>query len=147
MKTTTMKWAMTAMVTGSIFFSCKKEKSDPPGCSINVENLSGSYKLTALQYKATATAAPVDYLAFRDACEADDIIILRNNGTYEYNDAGTVCTPGGNEHGSWELKGNTLTSDGTLNGTIADYDCKTLTYYVENSIVAGDRLTFTMEKQ
>jgi Lipocalin-like domain len=147
MKTTTTKWAIMAMTAGTVLFSCKKEKSNTPGCSISVESLSGSYKLTGLQYKATAAAAPIDYLAFRDACEADDIIVLKNNGTYEYNDAGTVCTPSENEHGTWKLNGNTLTSDGTLNGTIASYDCKTLTYYVENSIAEGDKLTFTMVKQ
>ncbi|PSL47361.1 lipocalin-like protein [Chitinophaga niastensis] len=147
MKTITMKWALIATVSSSMLFSCKKEKSNTPECSISITNLSGSYKLTALQYKSTVTAAPVDYLASMDACEKDDIITLKSNGTYDYNDAGTVCTPKKTDHGTWKLNGSTLTSDGTLNGTIASYDCKTLIYYVENSIVAGDKLTFTMVKQ
>ncbi len=142
-----MKWTFMALTAGMIFFSCRKEKSDASGCSISMAGLSGSYKLTALQYKPSATAAPLDYLATMEACEKDDILILQSNGTYNYNDAGTICTPNGTDHGTWSLSGKTLTSDGKLNGTIASYDCKTLVYYVENALVAGDRLTFTMVKQ
>ncbi|MGO4288986.1 lipocalin family protein [Chitinophaga sp. RAB17] len=147
MKTTTMKWALIAMTAGTMIFACKKEKSSTPECSINVTSLSGAYKLTALQYKASATAAPVDYLAFMEPCEKDDIITLKSDGTYKYNNAGTVCESDKIGDGTWQLSGNTLTSDGQLNGTIASYDCKTLTYYVENSIQPGDKLVFTMVKQ
>lgn len=147
MKTTTMKGALMAILLGSVFFSCKKEESSKSECSISMIGLSGSYKLTALQYKSGATATPVDYLAFMDACEKDDILILKSNGTYSTNDAGTACTPPESSGGTWQVSGNTLTSDGNLNGTIARYDCKTLVYYVDNAIIAGDRLTFTMSKQ
>ncbi|RAK35887.1 UNVERIFIED_ORG: lipocalin-like protein [Chitinophaga ginsengisegetis] len=146
MKIITMKWVLVAIATSCIL-SCQKEESNAPGCSISMTGLSGTYKLTALKYQASAAAAPVDYLASMDACEKDDIITLKSDGTYEYNDAGTVCTPAESKHGAWQVKGNTLTSDGTLNGTVASYDCKTLVYYTENSIVAGDKLTFTMVKQ
>ena len=142
-----MKWALMCIVTSAILFSCKKEESQPSGCSISMTGLAGSYKLTALQYKASAAATPVDYLAGMEDCEKDDIITLKGDGTYIYNDAGTVCTPVKSDHGTWQVKGNILTSDGTLNGTVVSYDCKTMVYYVENSLVAGDRLTFTMVKQ
>jgi hypothetical protein len=142
-----MKWALMAIASGSMLISCKKEKSSTSDCSISMTGLSGSYKLTALQYKVSATASPVDYLAFMDDCEKDDILTLKSDGTYSVNDAGTVCTPPDNQKGTWLVKGNTLTSDGELNGTVASYDCKTLVYYVDNSIVTGDRLTFTMVKQ
>jgi hypothetical protein len=147
MKTITMKWALMAITLGSMFFSCKKEKSSTSECSISMDGLSGSYKLTALQYKSNANAAPVDYFSYMDDCEKDDILILKNDGTYKVNDAGTVCTPSNAQNGSWLVSGNKLISDGILNGTVASYDCKTLVYYTENSIVAGDRLTFTMVKQ
>ncbi len=142
-----MKWALMGIAAATILFSCKKEKSEPAGCSISMTGLAGAYKLTALEYKASAAAKPVDYLAAMEACEKDDIITLKSDGTYQYSDQGTVCTPVKNDQGTWQVKGNTLTSDGTLNGTVASYDCKTMVYYVENSIVAGDRLTFTMVKQ
>jgi len=147
MKTTTKTWMLIAMISGNLFFSCKKEDSKPAGCSINMTSLAGSYKLTSLQYKSDASAAPVDYLQFMEDCEKDDILILKDDGTYVSNDVGAVCTPAENAEGAWLVKGNTLTSDGVLNGTIASYDCKTMIYYTDNAIRPGDRLTFTMVKQ
>lgn len=142
-----MKWALIATALVSIFFSCKKEKSSTSECSISMTGISGSYKLTALQYKPDANSAPLDYFSYMDDCEKDDIITLNSNGAYNYNDAGTVCTPQEDLNGTWVLNGNTLVSDGIFNGTISSYDCKTLVFYTENSIVKGDRLTFTMMKQ
>src|SRR5258708_3232487 len=145
MKTITPKWAIVLIMLSGMLFSCSKKDNNVPECKINMASLSGSYKLTAVQYKSSPTAAPLDYLALMDACEKDDILILKSDGTYDYNDAGTVCTPSGTSHGSWQVTGNTLTSDGTLNGTVASFDCKTMVYYVENS--PGNRFTFTMERQ
>lgn len=147
MKAVTLKWPLITMALSSMIFSCNKEHDNTPECKISMASLSGSYKLTALQYKSGTTATPVDYLASMDACEKDNILILKSDGTYNSDDAGTVCTPSETDNGTWQVEGNTLTSDGTLNGTIASYDCKTLVYYIENSIKEGDRLTFTMVKQ
>ncbi|MGG9962448.1 lipocalin family protein [Ferruginibacter sp. SUN106] len=149
MNTVKMKWALTAIVCSTLFFSCKKDPVTPPvpDCSINMTNLSGAYKLTALQYKRDAAAPVVNYLDFMDACEKDDIVTLKSNGTYHYNDAGTVCTPNGSNDGTWSVNGNTINSDGTVNGTISSYDCKTLVYYAENVNLPGDKFTFTMVKQ
>lgn len=147
MKTMTIKCTLTVMIASALLFSCKKEKSSPSGCEISVTGLSGSYKLTALQYRENATATPVDYLTYLEDCEKDDIMELKGNGTYTYHDAGTVCQEQTVDHGTWEVKGNTLTSDGKLQGTIASYDCKTLVYYVEGALTKGDKLTYTMVKQ
>jgi hypothetical protein len=148
MKTIKMKWAISALVFGSaVFFSCKKDKNQEPDCSITMQNLSGNYKLTALKYKVTANAPEVDYFATMDACEKDDIIVLKSNGTYNYNDLGTVCTPSGTGNGTWTLNGNILNSDGTINGTITSFDCKTLSYYAEDINVPEDKYTFTMVRQ
>lgn len=149
MTTMKMKLAIVLMASGAAFFSCKKDKKQdkPTGCTVNMQNLAGAYRLTALQYKETASAAPVDYLAHMEDCAKDDILTLKSDGTYSYADAGTVCTPSGSGNGTWSVKDNVLTSDGTLNGTVAGFDCRTLTYYVENSIKTGDRLTFTLVKQ
>jgi len=146
MKQVTTASALALLLTGGILFSCNK-KPDVPACDVTVVNLSGTYKLSALQYKANATAAPVDYLAAMDDCEKDNTLTLKNDGTYHSDDAGTVCSPDESSNGTWQLSGHTLTSDGTLNGTVASYDCKTLVYYVDNAITTGDRLTFTMVKQ
>ena len=148
MKSVNIKWTLIVLVFGSAtLFSCKKDKPAEPDCSITMPNLSGSYKLTALKYKLNATTPEMDYLAFMDACEKDDVVVLKPNGTYEYNDAGTVCSPSGTDNGTWSVNGNTINSDGTINGTIASYDCKTLLYYAENINLPGDKFTFTMVKQ
>jgi len=134
-------------MAASTLFACKKEKDNTPGCPVTMENLSGAYKLTALQYKASANAAPADYLAYMDDCEKDNILNLKSDGTYKEDDAGTVCDTDEADQGTWQIHGNTLTSDGKLNGTIASWDCKTMVYYIENAIKPGDRLTYTLEKQ
>jgi hypothetical protein len=56
------------------------------------------------------------------------------------------CDPEETASGTWQLHGNTLTSDGILNGTISSFDCKTMVCYIENAIKPGDRLTYTLEK-
>jgi|SRR5579872_3042423 len=142
-----MKKTLLVIVCGIALFACKKEKADSPGCSKTMENLSGAYKLTALQYKASPNAASSDYLAYLDTCEKDNIINLKSDGTYLENDAGTVCVPSETTEGTWQLHGDTLTSDGIVNGTIASFDCKMLVFYVDNALKQGDRLTYTMEKQ
>lgn len=143
-----MKWALMAMVSACMFFSCKKDEDKPSGCEINKANLSGSYKFTAVEYKQSASATPVNYMQFMEDCEKDNILELRNDGTYEYKDAGNVCASHEVEKGSWNLQGHILTlDDEPLPGTITSFDCKTLVYYVENGITDGDRMTYTMTKQ
>ncbi|WP_106601637.1 lipocalin family protein [Chitinophaga ginsengisoli] len=150
MKTTTMKWALMVMVSTSMFVSCKKDKDEdkPSGCEISKTNLVGSYKLTALEYKQSATAQPVNYLAFMEDCEKDDILVLGNDGNYENKDAGTVCESHEVQKGTWDVVGHTININGMLQqGIITSYDCKTLICYVENGITQGDRMTYTLVKQ
>jgi hypothetical protein len=148
MNTQKMKWALTALVCSSLLFSCKKEPVvTAPDCSISRNNLSGAYKLTAMTYKRNATAPVVNYFDYMDDCEKDDIVTLKNDGTYQYKDAGIICDPNGSNDGTWSVSGNTITSDGTINGTITSYDCKTLMYYSENVNLPGDKFSFTMVKQ
>lgn len=89
----------------------------------------------------------MDYFTPLEDCEKDDILVLKADGTYKNDDAGTVCEPSGTSEGGWKLNGNTLISEGILNGTIVSYDCKTLVYYLDNTLKEGDRLTFTLTKQ
>ena len=134
-------------MTFSLFlFSCQKE-TPPPTCTITMAGLSGTYKIGAIQYRLTASSAPVDYLALMDACEKDDLLQLKNDGTYIYTDAGMVCSPNGSSTGTWSLSGTVLTSDGLLAGTIEGYDCKTLVCFIDNVNVPGDRVTQTLVRQ
>jgi Lipocalin-like domain len=131
----------------SLLGACKKENKAEDPCTTSQQGLAGTYRLTALKYKMSASSPEQDYLVFLDACERDDLITLNANGSYSYQDAGTSCTPSGNDSGTWTVTGNTISSDGMVNGTITSYDCRTLIYHVDNMLVSGDRYIFTMVKQ
>lgn len=126
--------------------SCKKDNSSAP-CTISKTGLAGKYKLTALEYKLNATTPAMDYMASMDACEKDDIIELKADGSWLYTDAGTVCSPSGTDNGTWSLTGNTITSDGVVSGTIDSYNCSKLVCITRNVIVTGDMFTQTLQKQ
>ena len=140
-----MKW-MFLVFAGTVLLSCKKEKSES-GCQMNIDNLSGNYRLTKLMYTANPATPPANYLDYMEDCEKDDIITLKSNGTYEYFDKGKVCTDNSHDNGSWKLEGNNIISDGKIHGRISSFDCHTLVYYIENSLTSGDKFEFTMEKQ
>jgi hypothetical protein len=137
-----------AAVAAVCIFSCKKN-NDTPACAADMSHIAGTYKLTALQYQPSSSAAAQDYYAYLDDCQKDDLLVLNANGSYDYKDMGTVCTPSGSEQGSWQIKNNQLIATGTeLNtGTISSYDCKTLVYYASDVVKSGDKMTFTMTRQ
>lgn len=127
--------------------SCQKEAQDTVDCPQTVAAIAGTYKLTALKYKASASSAEQDYLLLKEACELDDIVLLNANGTYHYQDAGTSCSPDGTDAGTWSIAGNTIISDGIVSGTIQSFDCKSLIAYSSDVIIPGDRITLTIVKQ
>lgn len=142
-----LKGTFAALILSSLLVACKKDKPVEPDCSLSLNGLAGKYKLTKMQYKRNATAPEVDYLQFMDDCEKDDVVELKNNGTYTYTDGGTVCDPNGNDNGTWSISGNIINGDGTVDGTVISYDCRTLVYYGTNIYLPGDKMTFTITKQ
>lgn len=142
-----LKGTFAALILSSLLVACKKDKPAEPDCSLSLNGLAGKYKLTKMQYKFSPTAAEVDYLQYMDDCEKDDVVELKNNGTYAYTDGGTVCDPNGNNSGTWSISGNTINGDGTVDGTVSSYDCKTLVYYGTDIYLPGDKMTFTIVKQ
>lgn len=141
------KQILLMVVCSFILFSCKKGKDENPACGISMDGLAGSYKLTKMQYKASVGAAPVDFMNYLEECQLDDITTLYSNGTYKYDDRGSVCDPSESEDGVWVLKDKTIASEGIINGKVESYDCKTLVYYMADVLVEGDKLTFTAERQ
>jgi hypothetical protein len=123
--------------------SCKKDKDE---CATNSDTLAGNYRITSAQYKQTPTSTSIDYLAFLDACERDDIYALVAGGVFNYQDAGTVCVPPGGYSGTWSYTGTTLTIDGEAT-TIQSFDCTTLVTVFSDVNTAGDKLTITFVKQ
>ncbi len=132
-----------------IFSSCQKEAGNNDTCKIDMQHIAGDYKLTALTYKSNANGVEVNFFDFLNDCEKDDILGLHENGSFNFNDVGMVCSPNGSGSGTWSVNGNQLTSsDGNiLEGTISTFDCKSLVYYANDLSTPGDKLTFTLTRQ
>lgn len=129
------------------FSSCNKDNDENP-CPVTAASLAGSYKLTALKYKATSSTPEVDWFASTDACKKDDIYNLTATMGFSIQDAGTVCDPNGSyDNGAWTLTGNEINMDGFYSGTIVSYDCTNLVLSQADALNSGDKLTATFRKQ
>lgn len=128
------------------FASCKKDKENED-CTLTETNLVGSYKVTSVKYKASASSTEIDYIdVFFDPCEKDDILTLNANHTYNYSDAGVTCSPNGNYDGDWSLNGNVLSVDGDP-GTLENFDCSGFNAIGTDIYTQGDRVSLTYTKQ
>ena len=144
-----MKKLAVLLILSLIIFSCKKDKDkDEKKCTTDVASISGSYKFTAYTYKATPSSPEEDYfpIIFSEVCERDDILTLNSNGNYTLTDAGVVCSPSGDDSGTWSLSGNTINVDGDP-ATVESFDCKTLVIVNTDINVTGDKLKITLTRQ
>jgi len=124
--------------------SCSKSGDD--SCTISAESLAGSYKMIASKYKESTAAMEEDLYAAMEACEKDDVITLKTNGTYESQDLGTVCNPTNDDSGTWSYSGSNLLIDGDA-VTIKSFNCKSLVLVTSNVFLQGDAITLTLQKQ
>lgn len=147
MNTGKLKLALATLLISGIIFSCKKEKNNEGECKISMSSLSGTYKMISIKYKENSNAPGQDFLALMDDCFKDDLVTLSSAGTYNLEDAGTTCSPDNSNSGEWALHGNTLISDGVLNGTISSFDCKTLVYHLDDMYITGDSFIYELVKQ
>ncbi len=138
------KIILSAIILATTVVACKKDPTTT--CPNSMESIAGPYKTIAVKYKASSTAIEQDYFAILPACEKDDIVKLNVNGTADYQDAGTACTPNNSYSSTWSVNGNSITMDGTA-GTIQLFDCKKLVVMGTGALVPGDILTVTYEKQ
>ena len=141
-----MKKLIIILFTISIFASCSKDNDKT--CTLSVTAVAGSYKITAVRYKATPASSEVDYynLFFTDVCERDDIISLNAAGTYTFTDAGVKCVPPGDDSGLWSLSGNTVTVDGEASN-VDSFSCSTLTVSSADVYSLGDKLILVLTRQ
>ena len=117
-----MKKLILLSLAGTFFLaSCKKDEN----CDLNSSSLVGTYRATSITYKASAGSPEIDVYSGLDACEKDDLIIFNDNGSVIFQDAGQVCSPSGNDTGTWSLSGNTILLDGEA-GTVSSFDCDTM---------------------
>lgn len=89
-------------------FSCKKDDDVKTTTTPSKEQLVGTWRQTAESTNGVSTWNTSNY----QACEMDDNITLNTDNTYTYTDAGTVCSPSGNDAGAWAISGSTFTVDG-----------------------------------
>lgn len=121
--------------------SCKKDKDDE-NCTLSSTSIVGSYKTTAVKYKASAADAEIDEFATWDACEKDDIVVLNANNSVTYQDAGISCTPSTNDTGAWLLSGSSLNIDGEIY-TVTAFSCSGMTLTRAGTTV-GELSTITV---
>ena len=127
-----------------ILFSCKKDKT----CNQDMAGIAGTYKVTAVGYKANASAQEEDRYNyfFSDACERDDLFAFHANGTFTFTDAGVKCVPPGDYSGTWSLNGSTMTIDGDL-ATIQSFNCSALVITGTGVLTPGDQIRVTYTRQ
>ncbi|MEO6613643.1 MAG: lipocalin family protein [Chitinophagaceae bacterium] len=134
-----------ACITTLFITACKKDDV----CNINAASISGAYKITAVTYKANSSSAEIDYFntLFPDPCDRDNVYTFQTNGTYQIKDAGVICSPNGDDNGTWSfVSENSLTIDGDP-VILEKFDCKTLVVVNTDIQTAGDRLKLTLTKQ
>lgn len=136
------KIALAILGLAFLFSACKKKDAE---CSLSTASFIGSYKLTAVKYKASATATEVDLMATWDACEKDDIYEFAANSVFHYKDVGTSCSPSNNYSSDWSLSGSTLTFDGD-SGTVSQFTCSGF-QVSEVDMSSGARITLNFTKQ
>jgi len=129
------------------FMSCKKGAGDN-GCPLTSANFAATYRVTAVKYKQTPSSPEQDYYSviYSDPCETDNAFVIHSNGTYNYEDRGTVCFPPDNYSGTWTLNSNTLSFDGG-SATNQDFNCSGFKLVSNNVFTAGDIFTATWTKQ
>ena len=133
------------LITALFITACKKD----PSCTTNAASIAGAYKITAVTYKASASSAEIDYfnILFPDACDRDNIYTFQTNSTYQIKDAGTICSPNGDDNGTWSfVSASSMIIDGDpIN--LESFNCKTLVLVNLDTQMAGDRLKLTLTKQ
>jgi hypothetical protein len=134
---------LTASVLG--LSSCKKDKNDIS--AVTVQNISGTYKLTAYTFKE-GNLPEENLLAMMDACEKDNPISFKSDGTYSIPDVGIVCTPPGNFSSTWSLSNATTMVMNGETHTIKNWNGTQLVLTM-TEVNAGvtEVTTYTLNKQ
>jgi hypothetical protein len=116
--------AFSAIAVFLVIDACKKSDNVSSNAR-TVQNLSGSYSLVALT--ANVLGASVNLYDSLPACERDNLIQLNANGSAQFIDAHTPCSPPSDSTGTWSLSANTDTIYVAGNASfIQSWDGKTL---------------------
>ena len=97
--------------------------SDPSAHT--VANISGTYALKGLTWNFAGAVTNVYDLL--DDCEKDDVFKFNTDMSLVRTDAGTICSPPGNDTGTWLLRNDSIyLGQSTSGGKIKSFDGKTL---------------------
>jgi hypothetical protein len=118
------------------FFLVGCDKEDNDACPLSQDAIVGTYLVTAARFQPVGGGSDIDILAAAPACKKDDLVVLNDNGTVAFQDAGTVCSPNGTRTATWSLNGNTITIAGDA-GTVSQFDC-------DKMVVTGSDVTGTL---
>ena len=140
-------WLILLLIgTISLVSSCKK-KDKTDACSLTEANFAGSYKIESVKYKASASSPEIDGTSFLDACQLDDVTAFNGNHTYTYTDAGTTCSPSGDDSGTWSVSGSSsIIVDGDT-APVDNFSCSSFTISDTAVNTSGDKLSLTFKKQ
>jgi hypothetical protein len=146
-----MKKTVLILLPLIILFSCQKDPVISPSssCDITMKNVAGPYKVTKASYKNKANSSEIDFYdaLFPEICDQDDIVNLKEDGTYDMEDAGTRCSPANDFSGTWSISQNKIITDGE-SADIVQFDCnKTLVVSLSGIYASGDKLTITYTHQ
>jgi hypothetical protein len=128
-----------------VFFtnSCSKKNSS---VTPTIASIAGTYTYTETAQKTSGPVYnPLDSL---DACKKDDEIKFNTDSTYNYIDAGIVCSPPDSYTGTWTLPNSTTLLLGSGIYAIASFNNKTLVLTnTDNSTIPSITYTITLTKQ
>jgi len=83
-----------------LFAACKKNDKEAPDITPTIQNVAGSYKLAKITVKVGSNPEQDVTSSYQETCERDDINKFNTDLTYNYIDAGTVCSPDGSYDGT-----------------------------------------------
>ena len=131
-----------AIAASAILFSCKKNDKETT-CEKTVAAIAGNYKISSMTVVGVSV---VDQ--YMDACQKDDVYQLKADKSVVYDDAGTQCSPSGDDTGNWDVVNGTLTITQSIgggmefNGTVVN-NCNSIvvTENLGGNYVLGTTLT------
>lgn len=115
-------------------------------------SIAGTYSI--VKFEVGFNGAFQDFTNQLDACELDDKISLKTDGTTTTQDAGTVCSPPGNSTGTWSVMSNNKITINDNNGgptdistaDITSFDCSTLVLTGSDPTAPADQFRLTLKK-
>jgi hypothetical protein len=109
MNRTFTQFLVLALLVVTAFSACTKSTD---ALTITKDNLVGTYTIISIKAKASSNPEQDVTTQILTPCQIDDQVILRNDYTSIYVDAGTKCSIDGGYSDDWGFNGNLITVAG-----------------------------------